>query len=140
MQLNPYLSFKGDCEAAFRLYEQVLGGQIGTIFRYAGSPMAAEAPADWGDKVMHGTLTAAGLTLMGADMTPDKYEAPKGFALALHVSTADADRIFQAFADGGTVIVPLAQTFWAARFGMVFDRFGIPWSINGGEPDQPIGQ
>ena len=131
MQMDPYLSFKGDCEAAFRLYERCLGGQLGAIFRYGGSPMAGEAPADWADKVMHGTLTLGNRVLMGGDVAPDRYEEPRGFSLSLQIaSTAEAERIFQDLAEAGRILMPLAETFWAARFGMVVDRFGIPWMIN----------
>ena len=127
MQINPYLSFKGQCEAAFTFYEQCLGGQLGPIFRYAGSPMAEEAPADWQDKIMHGSVTIGGQTLMGADVVPDGYEEAKGFSLSLQMqNTADAERIFHELAEGGRIVMPLEKTFWAARFGMVVDRFGIP--------------
>jgi PhnB protein len=131
MQMNPYLSFNGQCEAAFKFYEQCLGGQIGGIFRYGGTPMADDVPADWQDKVMHGSLTVGDQELMGGDVAPDRYEEPKGFALSLHMkSTAEAERIFHELARGGRITVPLGQTFWAARFGMVVDHFGIPWLIN----------
>lgn len=131
MQLNPYLSFRGKCEAAFRLYEQCLGGQLGAIFRYAGTPFADRVPADWSDKIMHGSLTVGGQVLMGADVAPDQYEQTKGISLSLQIkSTADADRIFHELARGGKVLMPLERTFWAARFGVLVDRFGIPWLIN----------
>ena len=131
MQLSAYLSFKGDCEAAFAFYAQCLGAKIGEMFRYGGSPMADQAPADWGDKIMHGSLTLDGQTVMGADLAPERYEVPKGFSLSLHPKNiAEAERIFRSLADGGQVTVPLEKTFWAARFGMVVDRFGIPWMIN----------
>ena len=131
MQMDPYLSFKGDCEAAFRLYERCLGGQVGAIFRYGGSPMAGEVPADWADKVMHGTVTIGNRVLMGADVAPDRYEAPRGFSLSLQIaSTAEAERVFHDLAEAGRIVMPLAETFWAARFGMLVDRFGIPWLIN----------
>ena len=133
MQMNPYLSFRGDCEAAFALYAQSLGGQLGAVFRYAGSPMAKDVPADWLDKIMHASLTIGGQVIMGGDVGPDRYEEPKGFSLSLQMSDpADAERIFQALAAGGTVRMPLEKTFWAERFGMVVDRFGIPWLINCG--------
>jgi PhnB protein len=131
MKMHPYLSFKGDCEAAFKLYEQCLGAELGAIFRYGGSPMEGAAPADWSDKVMHGSVTVGGQVLNGADVSPQQYEAPKGFSLSLQIeSVAEAERIFQALADGGTVQMALEKTFWAERFGMVVDRFGIPWLIN----------
>ena len=131
MQMNPYLSFKGNCEEAFRCYERTFGGQLGTIYRYAGSPMAGQVPADWADKVMHTALTVGNQTLNGGDVAPEHYEAPKGFSLSLNMtSEADAERIFRELAEGGRVIVPLAKTFWAQRFGQVVDRFGIQWMIN----------
>ncbi len=138
MQMNPYLSFKGQCEGAFTFYEQCLGGQLGAIFRYAGSPMADQVPADWQDKVMHASFTVGGQVLMGGDVAPDRYEEPRGFSLSLHIENmADAERIFHELARDGRVMVPLEKTFWAERFGMVVDRFGIPWLINCEASNQP---
>ena len=137
MQMNPYLSFKGECEAAFELYARCLGGQVGAIFRYAGTPLADQVPVDWQDKVMHGSLLVGDQVLFGADTAPDHYEEPKGFSLSLQLKrTADAEEIFRELAEGGRVVVPLEKTFWAARFGMVVDRFGIPWLINCEGSDQ----
>ncbi len=137
MQLNPYLSFDGQCEAAFKFYEQCLGGRLGAIFRYAGTPLAEQVPADWQDKVMHGSLTVGDQVLMGGDVAPGGYEAPKGFSLSLHMSNAlEAERIFRELGTDGTIVVPLDETFWAARFGMLVDRFGIPWLINCEGSDQ----
>ena len=132
MQINPYLSFKGDCEAAFTFYERCLGGQLGTLFRYAGSPMADRVPPDWSDKVMHGSVTLPGLELNGADVAPSSvYEEPKGFSLSIQIKdVAEAERVFRELADNGRVVMPLEKTFWAERFGMVVDRFGIPWLVN----------
>jgi len=131
MQLTTYLSFEGQCEAAFQFYERCLGGQLGPIFRYAGSPMANQVPADWQDKVMHGSVTVGGQVLMGGDVAPDKFEKPQGFSLSLQIaSTADAERIFSGLAKDGRVVMPLEKTFWAERFGVVVDPFGIQWLIN----------
>jgi PhnB protein len=131
MQINPYLSFRGDCESAFHFYEQCLGGELGPIFHYGGTPLASEVPADWTDKVMHGSLKFGGQVVMGGDVAPDRYEAPRGFSLSIQIKSAtDADRIFQELARDGKVVVPLEKTFWAERFGMLVDRFGIPWLIN----------
>ena len=131
MKMNPYLSFKGDCEAAFKYYEQHLGGEMGAIFRYGGTPLSGSVPADWPDKIMHGSITIGGQTLQAADVAPDHYSAPLGFSLTLQIkSTADAERMFEALADGGQVRMPLEKTFWAERFGVVTDRFGVPWIIN----------
>jgi PhnB protein len=138
MQMSPYLSFKGECEAAFKFYAQCLGAQLGPIFRYAGSPLADSVSADWSDKVMHGSVTIGDQVLMGADVAPDQYEEPKGFSLSLQIeSTTDAERIFREMATGGRVVIPLEKTFWAARFGMVVDQFGIPWLINCEGADEP---
>jgi len=131
MKASTVLSFKGDCEAAFKFYEQHLGGQPGPIFRYAGSPMADSVPEEWGDKIMHGSIVVGDLLLMGSDVLMKQYEEPKGFSLSLQISdTAEAERIYNALVPDGTVLMPLEKTFWAARFGSVVDRFGIPWLIN----------
>jgi PhnB protein len=136
--MSPYLSFKGDCEAAFTFYQRCLGAQLGAIFRYGGSPMADDAPADWSDKIMHGSMTLGGQVVMGADVMPDRYEEPKGFSLSLQMKdTAETERVFRELASDGRVIMPLEKTFWAERFGMVVDRFGIPWLINCEGTGQP---
>ena len=138
MQMNAYLSFRGDCEAAFKFYEECLDGKLGEIFRYAGTPMADQVPADWQNKVMHGSVAVGGHVLMGGDVAPDRYEKPQGFSLSLHIkTTTQTERIFHLLAKDGTVVMPLEKTFWTARFGMLIDRFGIPWLINGAGPDQP---
>jgi PhnB protein len=131
MTMNPYVCFKGDCEAAFKYYEQHLGGEMGGIFRYGGTQLSGSVPEGWPDKIMHGSITIGGQTLQAADVSPGQYEAPKGFSLTLQIKrTADAERIFEAMADGGQVRMPLEKTFWAERFGMVVDRFGVPWIVN----------
>ena len=131
MQISPYLSFKGECEAAFTLYAECLGGQVGPIFRYGGSPMADQAPAGWQDKVMHGSVTIGTLMLMGGDVEPGRYEEPTGFSLSIQIKDpAEAERIFHELARNGRMTMPLEKTFWAERFGMLTDRFGIPWMIN----------
>lgn len=138
MQVNPYLSFKGQCEAAFRFYEQCLGGQLGPIFRYAGTSLTAQVPADWQDKVMHGSVTVGGQEIMGADVAPDGYEDPKGFSLSVQIkNTAEAERIFRELSKNGRIVMPLEKTFWAERFGMVVDQFGVSWLINCAGSDQP---
>ncbi len=140
MQMNVYLSFKGQCEAAFKVYEQCLGAEPGPIVRYAGSPMADQVPADWQDKIMHGSVKLGDQVLMGDDVAPERYKEPDGFALSLQLtSTADAERIFRELAHDGRIVVPLEQTFWAARFGQVVDRFGVPWLINCEAADSAAG-
>jgi PhnB protein len=131
MQMSTYLSFNGHCEAAFKCYEHCFGAKPATIFRYAGSPMVDQVPADWQDKVMHGTLMIGDQVLMGGDVAPDRYEEPRGFSLSLQItSVMEAERLYHELRAGGRVVMPLEKTFWAERFGMVVDRFGIPWLIN----------
>jgi len=138
MQMTTYLSFRGQCEEAFKCYETTLGGRVGPIFRYLGTPLASQVPADWQDKVMHGSVKVGELVLMGADVGPEHHEQFKGFSLSLQLKDiAEAERIFHELETDGQVTLPLAQTFWAARFGMVVDRFGVPWLINCEGSNQP---
>jgi PhnB protein len=131
MKTSTVLNFKGDCEAAFKFYEEHLGGQARGIFRYEGSPLSASVPPDWQNKIMHGSIVVGDHELMGGDFLESQYQAPQGFTLSLQLSdTADAERIYNALAQEGTVLMPLEKTFWASRFGQVVDRFGIPWQIN----------
>ena len=128
--MNPYLSFNGDCGPAFRFYEQCLGGKITFMMTYGESPMAADTPAELRGRIMHTSLEWRGHVLQGAD-APHGYQKPQGIAVALPLKdVAEADRIFQGLAESGTIQFPIQETFWAKRFGMVTDRFGIPWMIN----------
>jgi PhnB protein len=131
MQLNPYLTFNGQCEAAFKFYERCLGGKIEAMIEHAGTPVEQHVPPEWRKKILHASLTVGGEVLMGSDAPPDRYEEPKGFSVSLQIKDpADAERIFAALAENGAVRMPLQQTFWAHRFGMLVDRFGTPWMIN----------
>jgi PhnB protein len=131
LAVSAYLSFKGDCEAAFKFYEDVLGAKPGLLFRYADSPMADVVPSGWDTKIMHGSVTIGQQVLEGADVPPERYEEPKGFSLSLNLSDPrEAEELFHELADGGRVVYPIEKTFWSERFGMVIDRFGIPWIIN----------
>jgi PhnB protein len=137
MQVNAYLNFNGQCEEAFKFYEKCLGGKIVGMMTHAGTPSAEHVPADWRNKIMHARLTVGDGVLMGSDAPPSDYEAPRGFAVALHVKDpADADRIFHALSEKGSVQMPIQPTFWAIRFGMFVDRFGIPWMVNCEKPTQ----
>jgi PhnB protein len=134
MQLNPYLIFNGNCAAAFKFYEKCLGGKIIMMMTHAEAPsedQARQVPAAWRDKIMHVRMNVGDVALMGSDAPPEFYEEKKGFSVSLTVDTpADAERIFAALADKGTVRMPMQQTFFASRFGMVVDQFGTPWMIN----------
>lgn len=131
MQLNPALSYNGNCQEALKFYERCLGGTIQTMMTWGESPMADHVPAEWRDKIIHATLVVGETLLMGSDAPPDRYEEPKGFSVALQVNdAAEAERVFNALAENGTVAMPIQQTFWTVRFGMLVDQFGIPWMIN----------
>ncbi|PYT04963.1 MAG: VOC family protein [Acidobacteria bacterium] len=135
MQLNPMLTFNGQCEAAFKFYEQCLGGKIQTMMTWGESPMADQVSSELRDKIIHATLIVGDTALGGGDAPPDGYEEPRGISVTIQIDdTADAERIFRSLSEGGTVTMPLQQTFWAARFGMVVDRFGIPWMVNCAQP------
>ena len=131
----PYLTFTGQCEAAFRFYEKCLGGEIVMMMTYADSPVAEQTSPDWRKKIMHASFALGEQVLQGADAPPERYQKPQGFSVMLNlIDAAEADRIFQALAENGTVQMPLQETFWALRFGMAVDQFGIPWMINCGKP------
>ena len=135
MQLNPYLLFNGQCAAAFKYYENCLGGKIEVMMPHAGTPAESQVPANWRDKIIHARMVVGDKVLMGSDAPPDRYEAPKGFSISLDVdSPADAERIFKALSAKGTVNMPLQKTFFAESFAMVVDQFGIPWMILSQQP------
>lgn len=131
MRLNPYLLFNGNCEAAFKFYEQLLHGKIEAIMTYAGAPAERGVPAEWRDKIMHARLVMGEAVLMGSDAPPERFEKAGGFFVSLNVDDpADGARIFDGLSTDGEVRMPFQQTFWAFRFGMLVDRFGIPWMID----------
>jgi PhnB protein len=131
VQINPYLVFNGQCEAAIRFYEQCLGGKVETMIPFEDTPASEHVPAEWRKKIMHATLVVGGQVLMGSDAPPDRYRQPQGMSVSLNIERpAEAERIFQALATDGHITMPMQETFWAARFGMVTDRFGTPWMVN----------
>jgi len=134
--MNVYLSFDGTCAEAMRFYERALGGKIEMMMTNAQSPMAAQMPPGNGDRVMHARLSLEqGILMAGDSMTGEgcpPYEGKKGFSMTLSYPTVDeAKRRFEALAEGGKVTMPLQKTFWAETFGMLTDRFGTPWIVNG---------
>ena len=131
MQLNPYLFFNGNCEAAFKFYEQALGAKIEAMLPYEGSPAADQVPAESRKLILHAMLRIGDQALMASDATPADYETPRGFSVTLNVQDpAEAERIFSALSKSGKVTLPIGKTFWADRFGTVVDQFGIPWMVN----------
>jgi len=131
MQINPYLLFKGQCEEAFKFYEKCLSGRIEAMIRHTGTPAEQHVAPEWRDKIMHARLTVDEAVLMGSDAPLDRYQEPKGFSVALDIKDpAEAERVFNALAENGNVKMAIQETFWATRFGMLVDKFGIPWMIN----------
>jgi len=131
MQTSLHLHFKGQCEEAFQYYERCLDGRIEVLMTYEGTPAAESVPADWRKKVLHARLNLGGQVLMACDAPPSCYKQPEGFSVSLQTNEpGEAERIFQDLVKDGQVRMPIQETFWASRFGMLVDRFGIPWMIN----------
>jgi PhnB protein len=130
MKLNPYLFFKGNCEEAFKLYADVLGGKIVAMTPHKGSPAEAQTPKEWQDKIMHARLDIGDQMIMASDAPPGHQSNMGGFSISLDVaSPTEAERVFTGLGKGGTVGMPLQETFFAKSFGMLTDRFGTPWMI-----------
>lgn len=131
MQVNPYLTFPGNCEEAFTFYAKVLKAKIEAMLPHAGTPAEEYVSPEWRGKILHACMSIGDSKLMASDCPPERFDASKGISVSLHPSTpAEAERIFSALSEGGTVTMPIEETFWAARFGMLTDRFGTPWMIN----------
>jgi len=130
-QLDPYLTFPGNCREAVRFYEQTLGAKLEHLSTFAESPLASTVPPEFGSRIMHARLLIDGQALMASDAPPEMPIAPmSGFSLSLSYPTVEgAKQAFESLAEGGQIVMPLAATFWAAAFGMVQDRFGVPWMI-----------
>ena len=135
MQISPHLCFDGQCEKAFRYYQQILGGTLETMLTYGDSPMAAEFESQWHDRILHATLRLDDYELLGADLRPKDYRKPQGFCVTLTIDELpEAERVFQSLASGGEIHVPFRPVFWSAGFGVLVDQFEVPWEINCGQP------
>lgn len=134
MEIESYLFFGGNCEDALKFYASCLDGRTIDLHRYGGSPMDnADMPAAWKDKVMHATFEAQGARFMASDAMPGQSTPTyTGFAMSINIpkDKDKAQRVFNALAAGGTVTMPFGPTFWGANFGMLMDRFGVPWMVN----------
>lgn len=131
MKINPHVCFDGQCEAAFRFYQQVLGGEITMMLAYADTPMAPQVAPQWRRKIVHAGLSFEGGELAGVDLLPGTYKSPQGFFLTIGIPTRDrAEAVFRALCEGGTVQMPFQQTFWSCGFGVLVDRFAIAWEVN----------
>jgi PhnB protein len=136
MAAIPYLGFDGNCAEAMRFYEKVLGfgAKLELLVSGADSPMAAQMPAEFRDRIMHARLAFNdGTFLYGGDAPATlPYPGMKGMSITMNYpTTAEAERVFRALAEGGQVHMALQPMFWARTFGMLVDRFGTPWTING---------
>ena len=130
MRIRIHLMFDGQCEAAFRFYQRVLGGEITTLMTYRESPLAAATDPRHHDWIFHATLTLENQELLGADVITKEFARLYGFAVVLSVPEfAEAKRVCDALADGGSVQMAFQKTFWADGYGFVTDRFGVPWEI-----------
>jgi PhnB protein len=131
--MTPYLFFDGRCEEALDFYRQALGAQVEMIMRFKEAPdqpPAGMLPPGSEDKVMHASIRVNGASMMASDGMARGAPKFEGFSLSVNAKDeSEADRMFAALAEGGTVRMPLGKTFFAKRFGMVADRFGVGWMI-----------
>lgn len=136
IQLDTYLFFDGDCAEAMRFYERTLGGKLEAMMNFDEGP--APCPEGGAGRVMHACLALGDRKLMASDTVPKfPHEGARGFSVSLGVATKEeARRLFDALSEGGQVLMPLERTFWTEAFGMVRDRFGVPWMIGGGQCTQ----
>ncbi|PZO62715.1 MAG: VOC family protein [Pseudoxanthomonas suwonensis] len=130
--MNPYLNFSGNCRQAFDAYQAIFGARLLFAHSWGESPMAADAPGGNPDAIMHATLQFPdGTLLMGADCPAQQCQPVQGVSLSVNAgSIEEAERLFAALSQGGQVTMPLEPTFWAARFGMCTDAYGVPWMVN----------
>ena len=130
MQVQPYLFFDGRCEEAIAFYRKALGAEVEMLMRFKDAPESAMTPPGSADKVMHASLKIGGSMVLASDGHCGGKASFQGFSLSITAADdAEADRLFNALADGGQVQMPLAKTFFSSRFGMVADRFGVGWMV-----------
>ena len=130
MKLEIYLNYGGNCEQAFRFYEQHLGGSITEIARHGDVPSPDGVPEDWKDKVLHARISLGDAVLMGADIPPDRFQPMRSAYLTLLLDSDDeAERIYALLTEGGEIFMKMEETFFASRFAMLRDRFGTSWML-----------
>ena len=131
MQVSVHLNFNGDCLQAMERYCELLNGEIVSMTTFGDTPAGKDVPDDWQDKIVHATMSLGGFVVATADIPSERYEPSQGFNMFVEVEDPnEADRVFEALSEGGKVQMPIEETFWAKRFGMLVDRFGIPWEVN----------
>jgi PhnB protein len=130
MKLYTYLNYGGNCEQAFRFYEQHLGGRITTMMTHGQMPNRTDVSPEWKDAILHARIELGETVLMGADIPPGRFKPIRSVYLSLLVdSTTEAERIFALLADGGEIFMPMQETFFAFRFAQLRDKFGTSWMI-----------
>jgi len=132
MQLNPYFIFNGNCEEALNFYAQALGGEILHLMRFGDAPGDSQASGDK-NMVMHATFKAGDIMIMASDSGNHPVKDTGSGQVFLNINCDDAgsqDKMYNALCEGGKVLMPLNDTFWGARFGMVSDKYGINWMLN----------
>jgi PhnB protein len=140
MNIHPYLLFDGRCREAFDLYADTFGGKVALAVTFDQTPMGQRTSEAWRSKIAHARLEVGDAVILGSDAPPDRYQTPRGSETMLTVGTpAEAERIFAVLSEKGTIGMPLAETFWARRFGTCTDRFGISWMINCEKPREAWG-
>ncbi|MBU6442267.1 MAG: VOC family protein [Alphaproteobacteria bacterium] len=129
MEASTYLNFNGQCEEAFAFYAKTFKGEVTAQMRWSEMP-GGQVPPGMEKKIMHAHLKIGATSILASDSPPDRFTKPSGFGVALGVdSNEEAERVFAALSDGGNVGMPMGETFFAHRFGMVTDRYGTPWLI-----------
>ena len=135
MKINPYLNFNGNCQEAFQFYAKVLQGKDMHIMHFRDTPMAGQVSEQEKDLVVHARFSAGDTLIMGSDATGGRYSKPQGFAVNINVDTPEeAERVFKGLSDGATIGMPIQETFWAKRFGMLTDKYGTHWMVNCEKP------
>jgi PhnB protein len=130
MQVQPYLFFDGSCEEAIEFYKKALGAELATLMRYKDGPEPSMCPPGSENKVMHASFRIGDTSVMASDGRNTGKPVFQGFSLTIAAkSDGEAEKLFAALGDGGQVQMPLTKTFFSSRFGMVADRFGVPWMI-----------
>ena len=130
MKLHTYLNYGGNCEQAFRFYEQHLGGKITMMMTHDQQPNAKDVPPAWKNAILHARMNIGETELLGADVPPERFQPMRSAYLSLTVSSiADAERIYALLSDGGQIFMPMEETFFAFRFAMLRDKFGTSWMI-----------
>lgn len=128
--LNPYLTFDGNCEEVMNFYANALGGEIVAVNRFSEMP---DHPAEIANNVMHCELKAGDMTIMASDAMPGMSVAANSGNVTLSIQLTDKDeqtRYYNNLKEGGTITMPLEDTFWGARFGMMVDKYGVAWMLN----------